>query len=158
MNNRGERKHTDLLTHKGISERQGQRGQAALVCCRQSFCADRDICHLFVLEALASAEYLKCKFNAGVRRFFIFIPDICRRHGVQAEGLPGLHSLSAAERRHPGPGGEGEDHARGPTRLPGSLQQLRLVLPEPGPLCGESQRLPLRLRPVGVHRSLLQHR
>ena len=43
MNNRGERKHTDLLTHKGLSERQGQRGQAALVwlqailLCRQEY-------------------------------------------------------------------------------------------------------------------------
>ena len=83
---------------------------------------------------------------------------VCRRHGVQAEGLQRLHSLPAAERRHPGPGGEGEDHARGSTRLPGSLQQLRLAVPEPGPLCGESQRLPVRLQPVGVHWSLLPHR
>ena len=81
--------------------------------------------------------------------------DVLRRNSLQAEGLPGLYPLPAAERRHPGPGGEGEDHTRGSTRLPGPLQQLRLALPEPGPLRGESHRLPLRLRPVGVHRSLL---
>ncbi len=68
---------------------------------------------------------------------------VVRRHSVQAEGLSGLYSLSAAERRHPGSGGEGEDHTRGSARLPGSLRQLRLVLSEPGPLRGESQRLPL---------------
>lgn len=85
--------------------------------------------------------------------FYVF-----RRHSIQAEGLPGLYSLSAAERRHPGPGGAGEDHTRGPTRLSGSLRQLRLVLPEPGPLCGASQWLPLRLWPVSVHWSLLPHR
>ena len=81
-----------------------------------------------------------------------------RRHSVQAEGLPGLHSLSAAERRHPGPGGESEDHPRGSGRMSGTLQQLRLPLPEPGPLRGENQQLLLRLWPVRLHWSLLRQR
>lgn len=150
MNNRGERKHTDLLT---LKQQDGQinmrfiffQGVLALI----PPGLDADCISFGTVEQTCDVKIIK-------RHAMFFY--VCRRHGVQAEGLPGLHSLSAAERRHPGPGGEGEDHARGPTRLPGSLQQLRLVLPEPGPLRGESQRLPLRLRPVGVHRSLLQHR
>ena len=81
-----------------------------------------------------------------------------RGHGVQAEGLPGLHSLFAAERRHSGPGGEGDDDAWSPTRLPGSLQQLRRPLPEPRPLRGASERLPVRLWPLCARRGLLSDR
>ena len=83
---------------------------------------------------------------------------VFRRHGVQAEGLSRLHSLSAAERRHPGPGGEGEDHPGGSGRMSGSLQQLRLTLPEPGSMRGETQQLFLQLRPVCLHWSLLRQR
>lgn len=83
---------------------------------------------------------------------------VSRRHRVPAEGLPGLHPLAAAERGPAGPGGEGAHHPGGPARLPGSLQHLRLLLPEPRPLRGARQRLPLRLRALGARRRLLPHR
>ena len=66
---------------------------------------------------------------------------VLRWHSVQAEGLPGLLALPAAERGHPGPGGEGHYHPRGPARLPGTLQQLRLAVHQRGPLPGEAQGL-----------------
>lgn len=77
---------------------------------------------------------------------------------IQAERLSGLHPLSAAERRHSGPGRKGQDHPGGPTRMPGPLQQLRLALSEPGCVRGERERLLLRLRPVSLHRVFLSRR
>ncbi|KAJ3599781.1 hypothetical protein NHX12_033737 [Muraenolepis orangiensis] len=46
----------------------------------------------------------------------------------------------------------------GLARLPGTLQQLRLAVPQPGTLCGEAEGLHLRLWPVGLHRNLLSPR
>lgn len=83
---------------------------------------------------------------------------VCRRHCVQAEGLSGLYSLSAAERCHAGPGGESEDHPRGSGRMSGSLQQLRFPLPEPGSMRGETRQLFLQLQPICLHWSLLRQR
>lgn len=80
---------------------------------------------------------------------------ILRRHSIQTEGFSGLYSLSATEWHHTGSGGEGQRHPRGPGGMPGPLQQLRLPLPEPGPLCGATQQLRLRLQLISVHRSLL---
>lgn len=77
---------------------------------------------------------------------------------IQAERLSGLHPLSAAERRHPGPGRKGQDHPGGPTRMPGPLQQLRLALSEPRCVRGERERLLLRLQPVSLHRVFLSRR
>ncbi len=83
---------------------------------------------------------------------------VFRWDGVQAEGFPGLHSLSAAERHHPGPGGESEDHPRRWSWMSGPLQQLRLSVPAPRSLLGENQQLFLWLRPVSLHWSLLWQR
>lgn len=88
----------------------------------------------------------------------IFISFVGRRHCVETERLPGLHSFSSAERRHSGPGGEGEDHPGRPSWVPGPLQQLRVTLPEPGPLRGESQWVLMWLWPVSLHGILLSWR
>ena len=50
----------------------------------------------------------------------VFIFFVGRRHCVETEGLPGLHSFSSAEWRHSGPGGEGEDHPGRPSWVPRS--------------------------------------
>ncbi len=81
-----------------------------------------------------------------------------RRHCIQTERFSGLHSLSAAQRCHSGPGGEGKDHPRSPTWMPGPLQHLRPSLPEPGSLCGESQWFLLQLWAVSLHWILLSWR
>lgn len=81
-----------------------------------------------------------------------------RWDGIQAKGLPWLHSLSAAKWCHPGPGGESKGHPRGPGWLSRLLQQLRRTLPEPGSLCGGNPQLFLRLRPICLFWSLLWER
>lgn len=58
----------------------------------------------------------------------------CRRNRVEAEGLPGLHPGAQVKWEDAGSGGACEDHAWGPPRMPGTLQQLRAPVSEPGPV------------------------
>lgn len=81
-----------------------------------------------------------------------------RWDSIQAEGFPRLHSLFAAERCHPGPGGESKGHPGGPGRLSRLLQQLRHTLPEPGTLCGGNPQLFLWLWPICLFWSILWER
>lgn len=91
---------------------------------------------------------------------FLMFPSsrVLRWYGLKAEGLPGLHALSAAQRCHTGPGGAGENNSRCAGRLPGSLQHLRRPLPEWWALHGGKQQLLLWLQPICLHWSLLWKR
>lgn len=80
---------------------------------------------------------------------------VCRRNGIQAKRLPGMHPISAAQWCHAGPGGASEDHPRRAAWLPGSLQQLRFPLSEQRSMCGETQWFFLPLCPVSLHRGFL---
>ena len=74
------------------------------------------------------------------------------------ERIPGVHPCPENEWRDPWPGGKGKNHARGEARLLGPLHQLWGVLPQRGQVCGEVQRLLMRLLCHGVRRALLHQR
>lgn len=79
----------------------------------------------------------------------------CRWNGHPAEGLPGLHSVSAVERRGPGPGGQSQGDPGSGAGVRGALQQLREAMPPRGRMQGEAQRVLLWLHLLRVRRALL---
>lgn len=121
-----------------------------LVCYQSQYCPFSVLSWSGLGQSLGQ-HYHSCKPNTTCIM-------VGRWDSLPAERLPGMHSLLAAEWRHPGPGGKGQDHPGGPTWVPGPLQQLRLPLSEPGCVCGAGKRLLLRLPAIGLHRLLLSQR
>ena len=78
-----------------------------------------------------------------------------RWNGHPAEGLPGLHSVSAVERRGPGPGRQSQGDPGSGAGVRRALQQLREAVPPRGRLQGEAQRILLWLHLLCVLRALL---
>lgn len=69
-----------------------------------------------------------------------------------------MHPLLTLEWAETGPGGEGKGHVWSPARMPRPLQQLRQHLPQWGQVCGEAQRILMRLHQFSIWRAVLQKR
>lgn len=80
---------------------------------------------------------------------------VCRRNRFPTERVSRLHSFAEAQREDAGFGGEGRDHAGSDGGMSRTLQQLREPVPESRHLCGELQRLHLRLQSLSLHWNLL---
>lgn len=90
--------------------------------------------------------------------YFSFCVSLLRGNIIKTERLPGMHPFLTLEWAETGPGGEGKGHVWSPARMPRPLQQLWQHLPQWGQVCGEAQRILVRLHQFSIRRAILQKR